>query len=327
MDEALVYDRIRVHAGDTGRDLHIDTPLTNLTIGYRPVGLIADLIYPVVPVTKQNDFYYVWPRREWLRIRNAERSKGAPANRIQFAVSSDNYFAKNFALAMDIPLEDLANADDVLQLRSSGANQVIDNLALNWERRIATTLTDTTNMGSSTSLANRWSDHVNGDPVGDIYTGFESIRSTTGMDPNKMIISAQAWNNMRTHPDIIDFVRGKGDTRGGGPVPAGDIASAFGLQQVMIARGVQNTGQEGAASGTFSDIWSTSVVLLHVAPSPGIMVPSHGYTLQWRPAGLPGPFAVDRYEDRRNRVETVEVHHWQDEKVTASELGYLIVNA
>ena len=78
MDEALIFERIRIHAGDTGRDLHIDTPLTNLTIGYRPVGLIADQIYPIVPVTKQNDFYYVWPRQEWLRVRNAEGPSDSP---------------------------------------------------------------------------------------------------------------------------------------------------------------------------------------------------------------------------------------------------------
>ena len=42
---------------------------------------------------------------------------------------------------------------------------------------------------------------------------------------------------------------------------------------------------------------------------------------------MPGPFAVERYDIRPEKVEAIEVHHWQDEKVTATELGYLITNA
>ncbi len=319
----------RHYAGATGRDLHIDTPLTSLTIGYRPVGLIADQILPPVPVGKQHDGYYIWPRHEWLRIRNAERAPGTRANRINSTVSSDNYFAKNYALGVDIPFEDLGNADDPLDYRNSNANLVRDNLALNWEDRLAVTLVDTTNVGSATNLSNNYADIANSSPIQDIDVGLESIRSTTGMEANLMIVSMASWRRLRRHQDIIDYVRGKGDNVGGGGVSEQQLAGAFGFNRVLIGRGVKNTADEGvsAANATYSDIWSTSIILLHVAASPGRMVPSYGYTFQWTPPGMPGPFAVERYDLRPEKVEAVEVHHWQDEKVTATELGYLITNA
>ena len=57
------------------------------------------------------------------------------------------------------------------------------------------------------------------------------------------------------------------------------------------------------------------------------MEPSHGYTFWWPPEGFPGRFATERRRDDNPKVEIVETHTFQDERVTASEFGYLIVNA
>ena len=95
---------------------------------------------------------------------------------------------------------------------------------------------------------------------------------------------------------------------------------------MLIGKGLKNTGAEAPGlAGTYTDIWSTSTVMLYVAPNPGLMEPSHGYTFRWTPAGLPGPLAVERYSNQRQKTESVEVHMFQDEKVTGTDLGYLIV--
>lgn len=319
---------IKKYAQATGRDLHIDAVMTNMTVGYRPSRLIAPQIYPGVQVPKQSDLYYVWTKAEWLRVPTANRGPGAPTPRVTFTVGSQTYFANGYGLGMELPWEDLDNADDPLELRNSAGNFIMDQLNLAWEDRLSVTLTTTTNMGSSTSLTNRWSDEVNGTPVRDIFTGFESIRAVTGMDPNTFILSAIAFNNLRQHPEVIDFVRGKG-TQTGGPVTTADLAAAFGAGvpgfKVLVGGGVKNTAAEGAA-GTYTDIWSTAAILLHVAPAPGRMTPSHGYTFQWRPANFPAPFTVIRRPNEEHKTEVVEILHYQAEQVVASDLGYLIVN-
>ena len=38
----------------TPEDIHIDAPLSNVLLKYRPTGFIADQILPVVPVMKQS---------------------------------------------------------------------------------------------------------------------------------------------------------------------------------------------------------------------------------------------------------------------------------
>ena len=316
---------VRAYAGATGRDLHIDVPLSNISINYEPQGLIAPMIYPIVNVEKETGVYYVWAKAENMRVHNAVRARGMEANRITLDVSSDTYAIRNYALAMDIPYEDLANADASLQLRSSAVRRVVSGLNLAWEDREAVTLTTTTNMTSSTVLSNAWSDADNSTPVDDIYAGYNAIRRASGYTPNVAIFSHPSWINFMKHPDVIDFIRGKGDNVGGGGVTEGQVASVFGFDRILIGRGQKTVTAEGAATATFADIWSTSCILLYVNPTPGLLEPSHGYTFRWTPEGFPGPLAVETYDNRRPKTEPVETHMFQDEKTVGPDLGYLIV--
>lgn len=324
MDGTLNPGIVKRFAGATGRDLHIDVPLTGLTIGYLPQGLIAPLIYPVVSVDKETGVYYTWPKAETLRLYDAFRGRGRESNRISFDVSSDGYAVKNFSLAMDIPLEDIANADAALNIQASAAERVSDGLNLAWEDRLAALLINTTNMTSSSALSADWSDVANSNPINDLYTARDSIRKLTGYTPNTWIFGDIAWSHAARHPDVIEFIRGKGDDTGGGPVTEGQLAAALGGGRILIGRGLKNTAGEGLP-GVFTDIWSTACIALYVAPNPGIMQPSHGYTFRWTPPGLPGALAVERYQNMRPKTESVEVHMFQDEKCTGADLGYLIV--
>jgi len=315
---------VRRYAGATGRDLHIDVPLTNLTIGYEPQGLIAPLIFPIVSVDKETNVYYTWPKAETLRLYNSYRARGRAANRINFDVSSDGYAVKNYALAMDIPYEDMANADAALNLGESGARRVTNGLNLAWEDRLAVTMTTTTNMTSSTALTNAWNDVSNSNPIEDLFVGRDAIRKQTGFTPNVWVFSDIAWSRASRHPDVIEFIRGKGDSTGGGQVTEQQMAAALGGGQVLVGKGLKNTAGEGTPA-TFTDIWSTACIALYVAPQPGLMEPSFGYTFRWTPPGLPGPLAVERYPNVREKTESIEVHMFQDEKVTGADLGYLIV--
>lgn len=324
LNSNITVGSVKRYAGATGHDLHHDVPLTNLTIDYEPQGLIAPLIYPIVPVEKESNTFFTWPKAESLRLHDAYRARGREANEIHMDVSSDGYQIKNYALAINLPLEDIDNADAPLQIRASAARRALGGLNLAWEDRLAVTLTTTTNMASSTALVNNWDDTTDGAPVDDLYTGINAIRGTTGLTPNVGLFSFHAWQRFSKHPDVIEFIRGRGDNRGGGAVTEAQVAQVFGLSRVLVGKGLKNTAVEGRV-GAYTDIWSTACVLLYVAPQPGLMEPSHGYTFRWSPAGFPGGMSVERMTIPIKHVERVEVHQFQDEKVTGADLGYLIV--
>lgn len=97
-------------------EVHIDAALTNLSVGYRNPAFIADLVAPVVPVRKQSDKYFIHDAaREVFRQSDDRRAPGAEANEVNFALSSDNYYAEDHALTSVIPDEERENADPVIQ--------------------------------------------------------------------------------------------------------------------------------------------------------------------------------------------------------------------
>ncbi len=40
----------------TVRSAHVNVPLTQFSVGYHPLGMIAEQVFPVVPVSNESDF-------------------------------------------------------------------------------------------------------------------------------------------------------------------------------------------------------------------------------------------------------------------------------
>ena len=63
----------------TPGDVHVNGTLTNLSLAYQQAesNFVADRVFPNVPVTKQSDIYWVWPRDAWNRDEMKHRAPGA----------------------------------------------------------------------------------------------------------------------------------------------------------------------------------------------------------------------------------------------------------
>ena len=312
--------------GATNRDLHIDVPLSNLVIGFEPQGNIVQDIFPVVPVSKQSDKYYTWNKGDFFRVPNTRRSRKTKGEEVEFNVSSDSYFADNYALRHEFAREDMVNADTVLAGREKRARGIKNLLELDWENRVASQITSGSNLGSFTTLSgtSQWSDYANSDPVNDVEVGRSSIRSTTGLLPNKMILGYDVFRQLKHHPDIIDRIKYVQK----GIVTADLIAQVFEIEQLLVGRAIKNTGSEGLAD-SFTDVWGKNSILMHTAPpeTQGVN-PSLGYTFRWEAPLLGGRgMAAEVWDDPDGgNFENVRVQMYQDEKIAASELGYLIAD-
>ena len=51
----------------TARQSHIDAALTNVSIAYANAEYIFDQIFPIVPVAKQSNKFFVFPKASWFR--------------------------------------------------------------------------------------------------------------------------------------------------------------------------------------------------------------------------------------------------------------------
>lgn len=315
--------------GSTGRDLHVDVPLTNMVIGFEPMGFIVQDIYPMVPVSNQSNKYYTWDKGDFFRIPNTERSPKTKGNNVVFNVSSNSYFAKNYAIRHEEAWEDMANADQIIAGREKRVRALKNLLMLDWEDRVARSITSGSNLGSFTTLSgtSQWSDYTNSDPVSDVETGKEAIRSTTGLKANTMIVGHSVHRKLIHHPDIIERIKYTGS---GGFVTNEAIARLFEVEKYMIGSTIKVTTGEGIAD-TFADVWGNHATLAHLTngPDPDGKDPSLGYTFRWTAPMLGGaPMVAEIWNDPDGgNFENRRVQFYQDEKLTATELGYGITDA
>lgn len=318
-------ERVYAAASPSGRDIHVDAPLTNLAIRAFDGGAfnIAPIICPPVPVGKQSDKYFVIDPDSWLRLPDTRRSPKAAPAQFDWKVSSDSYFSDNYALRGDNAFEDLANEDASISLRETTTQVIVDALMRDYENRVATTITSVTNVGSGVVLSgvNKWSDFVGSDPIADVTTGHAFIRQKTGLVANTMVIDQDTYNVVRRHPLLLDMFK----YTSGGLVNDEQLRSVFGVDQILIGKGVKNNALEGATA-SMTNIWGNNVVLARVVPAVTKQTATFMLGFRWQPANIPGPFQVLRYNDADpgKKIEWVEAGYYQDEKIVAKNLAYAI---
>ena len=308
------------------RDVHIDVPLSNIAVEAFSTGdFVAPQLFPIVDVRKQSDKYYTITKNSWLRTPSStlRAPKTSPA-RAEFDVSSDSYFADNYALASDNAHETIANADDPIQLRARTTRFLVDMLMRDQEVRIANLVTSITNIGSGVVLAggSKWSDFVNSDPLSDVTTGHAFIRQNTGLLANTMLLDFDTYQTVRRHPTLLDMYK----YTQGGLVNDAELMSVFKVSRILVANAIRNAAPENATA-SMVNIWGNNCLLCHVNPNPtGLRTATFGLGFRWLNPELPTPWGTRVYNDPDpgKKVEITEVSYYQDEKIVAAQLAYLI---
>lgn len=318
--------------GITAKDLHIDTHLTQIAINYRPMGMIADQIAPIVRVAKQSNRYPIWSRGDALRVPKDKRSPGVEANKIVRNVSSDTYFADNYALKTGLTIEDIENADEVFrsQLAEGNTQFLVSQLMLAYEKRVASLVTSTSNVGSSSTVTSAWTEHANGNsnPLGDCWTALYNIEDATSIKANSAVWGNKAWREFRQHADVIDILYGNaaappGSTRYASQEQARAI---FDLDRFLVGGVYENTDEEGQSDNTptLSSMWDDEALFYFAPLAPSLNDPSFLYSFRWNRPGLAN-MTVERHPfDSKTKSQEIEVGYYQDEKIVTSDLGFLL---
>ena len=309
----------------TEGDLHFDVPLSNIAVqafSDDTTDFIADKIFPAVPTPKKSDKYYTLTKAVFLRVAETLRAPRTRARRIEFSVSSDSFFCDNHALASDIPLEDLGNADTALQLRENTTRLVVGNLRRAQERRVANLVTSLTNLGSGTTLTGtaKWSDFVNSSPLSDITTAHAFIKNNTGLVANTMIIDYDTWMVVRRHPQFLDLFK----YTKGGMLKMEELKELMNVANILVPSAIVENAIEGGTS-SITSIWGNNVIVCHVGPVTGLQSQTFGLRFQWTDPIYPANFGVMRTAENgagQGHVEVIEAGHFQDEKIVAAALAY-----
>lgn len=311
-------------APSTGRDLHVDRPLSNLVIARRPEGFIADRILPVTPVSKQSDLFYKYDHLESRRYEAnlTARAPGTESRKVHFTVSSDNYFAKNYALGTDWPVEDIVNADEILAWAETNVMFLQDRIMFDYERRVADLVH--TNVHTTTNVATAWSNRTGSRPYDDLNDILEGFRLATGVKANKIIIPEAVMSDLRANDQFRDLLFGDS----GGLVTAQQIAGLLDIAEVLVPTAQINTFAETETlngSASMADVWGDRVILAHINLAAGKFTDTYMNAFRWTNPSFGVPFAVKRFPfDEKKKIFSMEVEYYQDEKIISGDLGWRI---
>lgn len=313
-----------IHFDATGRDIHIDQPLSEILINYRPAGAVGDSIFPNVPSEHQSDVFYKFDQGDLWRREDSIRAPLTAAKQIFFKVSSEIFYARNFALGSAISVEDLSNADRAIAIRESRGMFLRDSLALDKEARVAALVTAAANVSTQTNpQSGQWGLHAASDPIFDLDEAIEQMRRQTGYRPNRAVFGPRAWRHFKRNDNVRQLIYPQpGGTTGPGLISTGQVATIFDLEEVRVAEMVQNTGLEGLDM-SLADIWGPHVLLYFTPGRPSRENPSYAYTFRWQVPGAPG-LEASTYFDRAIKGEILEVSEYVDERIIAPSLAVLV---
>jgi hypothetical protein len=323
----------------TPSSVHIDQPLTNLTIAFNqePSHFIADQVFPLVSVSKQSDKYYIYNQDDSNRAGNVKKlAPRTEVERIGLAISNDAYFAEVYGLGADFSEQDLANEDTALEIRSQQAFDVVNQLRIHREQQFADTFFKTGVWGTEyTGVAAgptgtqvfQWSDYTNSTPIVNITTARRtSFLKSGGFDMNTMVVDMETRDVLINHPDILARLNGGATVSNTALITNAKLAEIFEVENFFVMKAVRNSAAEGlAASNGF--ISTKKAMLVHGPKRAGLRTPAAGLTFCWD--SIPGAsglgITVETFSDdalkRQQIAEMIQVKMAYDMKVTGPNLG------
>lgn len=324
-------------AQPTNSAVHVDAALTNISVAYLQGAdkFVAGKVFPNVPVSKQSDRYFVFDRGDFNRDEAQIRAPGTESAGGGYDLdNTPTYFANVHAFHHDVPDQVRANADPAVDVERAASEYVMHKMLIKREKLWATNFFSTgvwTNeeagTASSPALGEtiHWSDQTSGDPIGDMRAAITTVEESTGFTPNKLVISKGVLDALVDHPDIVDRVKYATSTSANpAMVNEQTLAALFGLEQVLVMRGIENTAAQGA-SASHSFIGGKNALLTYAAPTPSLMTPTGGYQFSWTGfMGQTNGFGVATKRFYMDALEStrVEAQMAFDMKLVSGDLGY-----
>lgn len=321
-------------ASPTQSDVHLDAILTQLSVAYiqGEDKFMSREVFPLVPVDKQSDKFYVYNKGDWFRDEAEKRADSTESVGSGYRVGTNNYFCDVYAFHKDVGDQVRANVDNPLDVDRDATAFVTQRMLLRqeiqWVSDYFTTGVWTTDKTGGSDFT-VWSDYAASDPIEDIEAAKSTMLSTTGFEPNTLVLGYDVFRRLKNHPDIVDRMKYTSAAN----ITTDILARMLEIDRILVAKAIKNTAVETATNdltaGTFSFTHGKHAWLGYVAPSPGLLQPSAGYQFVWKGVseGLGTNVGISRFRMDHLRADRIEAQMAWDNKVIAADLGYFFSGA
>lgn len=294
---------------------HQDVPLTNLSVAYTSDVFVAPQLFPIIPVQRLSDKYFVYNKGDWRRRQAEIRAPGTRAPRGGYSLSTGNYLCAEWSFATTVTDEQVRNSNAPLSPLSDGTKFVTHQLLAEMESQVAATAFGSSVWSGSATPSTLWS-VPSSTPMEDVETGFETIVAAIGNMPNVGIMGYNVFSDLKNHPDIVERIKYTSGPTSPAIVTLQALAALFGLNKLLVGTENENTAEEGVTD-SMSFIWGKHLLIAYVAGGASLMTPSAGYVPTYQNR------VIERYREEQEKQDVITGYWNFDVLATATDAGYL----
>lgn len=291
--------------------IHVDKPLSNISIKYRNENFIAMEVFPEIQVKKDSDKYYIYDRD--FRLPETARANKGEARIHSYQLSTASYVLEEHSLKDFISDRDADNYD-LGNMRADVVEELTDKILLRLEKSVADLFTSTSwSLNVSLSAAQQWSlDTTTSNPIPLMDTAATSVLENSGVFPNYGIVPWKSMIAAKNHSSVIERIKYTSID-----ISEKMLAGLFGLEKMLVPKAVVDSAAEGV-SASIGAVWGDNVFVGYKPARPSIRKASAGYIFR---SSKP---MVKRWREETRSSEAIEVGMLYQPKVVASLAGYLL---
>lgn len=305
-------------------DVHQNKTLENISIAYlqEQPRFVAPQVFPMLPVMKDSDVYYLFNTGDLLRDDMQSRAPSSKSAGVNYALSTDTYSCKRYAEHMAIDWNTRANQDGELVGDMAVTKILTQKALIRFERIFAANYFTTSKWTGSTTgtdltASTKW--NVAGStPLADVEAQRLSILNKIGYKPNVLVVSSAVHSALKNNADILSRL---GANERGVPTTA-IMAQLFEVERYVVADTVYNSANKGATDVLAPIFGTDGALLCYSAPVPNIMTPSAGYIFASKQfASNDWGLIVRKWEDISITSDILEVEFKLDAKLVSANAG------
>lgn len=254
--------------------------LSNASSAYLPSGHICEMILPRV-FSKESTGTLAKYGTNHLRIeRSIKGGRGAYRRVEAIARSTSDFKIDGHGLEGLVTAEDYRNVQEPYKAEEDEVMGLTSLIYIEKEKLFADALLSTSNITQNVTLSGvqQFSDYNNSEPLARFSTARSTVRNASGMAPNAAVMDWQTADKLRYHPELLDALGYKENRPGG--LQAAELASAMGVQKILIGNVMYESAREGQTS-SLAAVWGKDILFAVLPDSANRYQVSLGYQVNF----------------------------------------------
>lgn len=287
--------------------------LEEFSLSMNREGMIGLLVAPAVDVAKPSGTFGRIKIEELLKSRETRRAPGSGYGRGSGRFETDTYNCKEHGFEEPVDDREAAMYENYIDAEMLATTRARNAVMENFEKRIAALASSVSN---TTAAGTAWTNTLSAEPIDNVREAIKAVRERTGLIPNTLEISWDRFQHLKDNDQIVDRIKHAGiQDPNRGSITLAALASAFGIERVVVAGMMKNTAAEGSAA-SLSSVWPDNRAHVMVTPrTRDHREPCWIRTFHWAQDGSQIGAAIETYRDETVRSNVVRARMDTDEKV------------